>query len=310
MKNVVRSKFEHVEQYERFLSQHELDMKVYQLSLGFLDYHHSFLHLNNIQLHHVSRSSAMLVCGQIQDNSFTFFLPKPDGVVKVNGKTLSYNNLYYLSPKEDVTIRNYENFDSYFMAVDEGELSKYLDLVTFSNLKKYTEAFRVGKIELPYLISVRKQLSHLVNKIFVNHSLLKGQALIDVQESLLLLLTKMLSHCLSHKGVVVKSHNRIKIVKRCLDYLQQHPHEIPSIVDLSNIGFCSMRTLEYAFKSELDLSPKRFLQVRRLHQIKYDLINFQERTIKDIISHYGIVNTGRFSRDFQRLFGVMPNDLR
>jgi transcriptional regulator GlxA family with amidase domain len=111
----------------------------------------------------------------------------------------------------------------------------------------------------------------------------------------------------------ITHHNPNKYVttiKRALDYIELRDCRDISIPDLAKHSCSSIRNLEYGFNSILGLSPKQYMITRRLHSIKDELINQSETSIKDVLNNYGVINHGRFSKDFYSLFGIYPKELK
>lgn len=85
--------------------------------------------------------------------------------------------------------------------------------------------------------------------------------------------------------------------------------EIPTIVDICiNIGV-SERTLQYAFRTYVDMSPLVYLRLCRLNHVRATLrvSDPSATTITEVAMRFGFVHLGRFSSDYKQLFGEMPS---
>jgi len=95
---------------------------------------------------------------------------------------------------------------------------------------------------------------------------------------------------------------------RTLQYIEAHMVDRPTIRDLSKVAGVSRRTLEYAFRRQLDISPKSFMNQQRLTLVRRDLRQLStEKSIADIANRWGYWHMGQFARDYQRQFGELPS---
>ena len=78
---------------------------------------------------------------------------------------------------------------------------------------------------------------------------------------------------------------------------------------LTSVAGVSRRTLEYAFKDELGLSPREFIYTLRLHEVRRALLLAEARTstVGDVAATHGFYQFGRFAGDYRRAFGELPS---
>jgi AraC family ethanolamine operon transcriptional activator len=71
----------------------------------------------------------------------------------------------------------------------------------------------------------------------------------------------------------------------------------------------SQRTLEYAFKQAMGLTPGKYLGVLRLNGAHHALSGAQrgEHTVTEIALNWGFTHMGRFSAYYSALFGETPS---
>ena len=71
----------------------------------------------------------------------------------------------------------------------------------------------------------------------------------------------------------------------------------------------SPRTLEYAFRENLGLSPAAFARQLRLHALRRDLLAsaLGESTVTDLAFRLGFTQLGRLAGDYRRTFGEPPS---
>ncbi len=99
-------------------------------------------------------------------------------------------------------------------------------------------------------------------------------------------------------------------LKRALEYLRTADPSQVSVADLCRVARLSERTLRYAFRDELDLSPLAFLRRLRLHAARRELMNAEARVsrVAEVARRQGFLELGRFAADYRRLFGERPSE--
>jgi AraC family ethanolamine operon transcriptional activator len=99
-------------------------------------------------------------------------------------------------------------------------------------------------------------------------------------------------------------------LNRALDYLRTADASRVSVADLCRVAQVSERTLRYAFRDELDLSPLTFLRRLRLHGARRELMNAEGALprVTDVANRQGFLEFGRFAADYRRLFGELPSE--
>ena len=94
------------------------------------------------------------------------------------------------------------------------------------------------------------------------------------------------------------------------EYLNQVDDEaIVSVAGLANIACVSPRALHRIFCDHYGVSPVRFLQARRLNQVRRALQhNGDKRCIADIAFDHGFYHLSQFSKQYRRLFEELPSE--
>jgi AraC family ethanolamine operon transcriptional activator len=98
-------------------------------------------------------------------------------------------------------------------------------------------------------------------------------------------------------------------VRRVEEYLDAHRGEAPSIPALCSIAGVSERTLEYAFRELVGVTPVRYLKLRRLNQVRRALRAPEAgaRSVTEIALRAGFYDLGRFAGEYRALFGELPS---
>jgi AraC-like DNA-binding protein len=101
---------------------------------------------------------------------------------------------------------------------------------------------------------------------------------------------------------------RLRQAHQARDFICAHIGESIPIPRLCAAIGVSRRQLEYAFLSAFDVSPREFIHLRRLNEIRRALIATRgsERTVTDVALEHGINHPGRFAATYRSLFGESP----
>lgn len=85
--------------------------------------------------------------------------------------------------------------------------------------------------------------------------------------------------------------------------------ELPTVVDICEALGVSARTLQYAFREYIGLSPVAYLRVCRLNRVRAELAasDPQSSTITQVAMRFGFLHLGRFAGDYKRMFGESPS---
>lgn len=82
------------------------------------------------------------------------------------------------------------------------------------------------------------------------------------------------------------------------------------VKDMCDAAGVSERTLEYAFRDVMGLSPVAFLIRLRLHRARQALLaaDLETSTVTAIALHWGFGHLGEFARDYKACFGELPSE--
>jgi AraC family ethanolamine operon transcriptional activator len=157
------------------------------------------------------------------------------------------------------------------------------------------------------LAGFRDWLARALEHAFDNPQAVEHAAVIaSLEEDLLHWLARL---CVSSDGSPHAARGR-RGLNRALEYLRTADVSRVSVADLCREARVSERTLRYAFRDELDLSPLAFLRRLRLHAARRELINAEGAPprVTDVANRQGFLELGRFAADYRRLFGELPSE--
>ncbi len=122
--------------------------------------------------------------------------------------------------------------------------------------------------------------------------------------SILSFLTKGQAH-----DVKTSYSARCSAARAIHEYLEDSDTLPLTVADLcSRIGV-SAPTLYRAFQHEFGLSPKRYIQCRRLNGVRDQLMDGKGNPrIVDVANDWGFWHMGKFAADYKQLFGELPSE--
>lgn len=107
--------------------------------------------------------------------------------------------------------------------------------------------------------------------------------------------------------------NRYRIVYAALSYMVEHSGRRVSTRELANATHCSLRTLQYSFRTILGISPKSYCDRFRLSLFREALLESggysnHSKRIRDLARDYGFTHPGNFAKLYRSLFWELPSD--
>lgn len=101
------------------------------------------------------------------------------------------------------------------------------------------------------------------------------------------------------------------VCRRAMGYVEERMREdsLPTIAELCQTFGVSERTLQYGFKSYVNLSPRAYLRVCRLNWARAALRQpaTGETTVTEVAMRYGFFHMGKFSQSYRAHFGESPS---
>jgi AraC-like DNA-binding protein len=97
-------------------------------------------------------------------------------------------------------------------------------------------------------------------------------------------------------------------VRRAEEYMRSHCGEKLSVNEVAKATGVSNSALYDGFRKFRGASPLKFLKRIRMEQVHQALIEADHtQTVTEIARQYGIQHLGRFSAEYQRIFGELPS---
>jgi AraC family ethanolamine operon transcriptional activator len=103
----------------------------------------------------------------------------------------------------------------------------------------------------------------------------------------------------------------LQIVRRAQAYMEEQLAQgcNPNMVDLCLHTSVSERTLQYAFRDQLGLTPNTYLRLLRLNGVRAELVtsSAEVTSVTQVATRWGFLHLGRFARAYRELFKEAPS---
>jgi transcriptional regulator GlxA family with amidase domain len=101
---------------------------------------------------------------------------------------------------------------------------------------------------------------------------------------------------------------RAAALKRTLRLVDDPDEASLSVAEICKTVGASWATLERAFADEFGVSPKAYIQAKRLAAVRQELIRSESGTlIADVANRWGFWHMGRFAANYRKQFGELPS---
>ena len=104
-----------------------------------------------------------------------------------------------------------------------------------------------------------------------------------------------------------RASQRAKAFSAARDHIRNCGSESPSIPALCRAAGVSLRTLEYAFRERVGMTPVQYLKVYRLNQVRRILRKGEVRSVADAANAWGFWHMGKFAADYRAVYGLNPS---
>ncbi len=106
-----------------------------------------------------------------------------------------------------------------------------------------------------------------------------------------------------------KGKSYSQIVRICEDFTLNLDGRRPYLSELCSAASVSERTLQYAFRDIMGMSPLTYLHRLRLHRAREELrkADSGSTTVTDVAMNWGFWHFGEFSRAYKNCFGEVPS---
>ena len=102
---------------------------------------------------------------------------------------------------------------------------------------------------------------------------------------------------------------RLRSLGRALDFIDRNIHRALTMNEICRESAASERTLEYAFKEYSRVSPKLYLNSRRLHALRRALLaETGGAGVAEVASRFDYWHMGKLAGDYRAIFSELPSE--
>jgi len=228
---------------------------------------------------------------------------------------ISGDMLFVFPEGGELSSVTYNDFNVFAVSLSEAKLNetcRNLEVDDFRKLTNGAEAFNCDSRMLEelrtWLLSVRQELVSPWNS-DPDHCPGHGEDYLEYFEQELadrLIRALAYNHQPVHKQRIRKRDSALKVAENYIATTDVGHLTIPELCAISRV---SERTLEYAFQEHYGLTPKRYLLLHRMNNVRKQLRAANPKTsrIVDLARQNGFWHMSAFSTDYQNLFAELPS---
>ena len=112
-----------------------------------------------------------------------------------------------------------------------------------------------------------------------------------------------------HLEKTSKALSHVRVIEEPVEYIRKYYHRTITIDELAKLAHLSVSALERRFKKHLAKTPNQFINEIRLENARKLLVETR-LPISQIAYQCGFSEPSYFSKQFRRLFGEIPSQLR
>jgi AraC-like DNA-binding protein len=280
-----------------------ISAKTYQTSPGRNESERRCFILPELAFFYRKENLARLTVLFQESNQYLLIVPLTNLIV--NGISHSANELIIINPSDITYCTLPENFSCVGVSFSSLQVKNHLSAIALHHLKVAGKSKLLGnplKLDTSsitnYILQTSKPLT------FQNYQTgLENQSI--VAKTCFELINNTFNNVLeSSKNRAYQS--RKNIVDRAFNFFVGSDITDVAIPELAEQCYCSVRSLEYAFKSILQMTPKRFVTLRKYHLVRQSIKKQGSTSMKSLLQQFGLTNQGRFTLQYEALFGESP----
>lgn len=282
-----------------------LNQEVRQLSGKTFNFSHDVMLLPDVSISKIEIGQFSMFHGVSDPEYLSFTIPRNNVDIMVNGVNVDSDSIYIIPPQEEIIAVFKHKLIGHHLALKKDFLENFVDADTLNESLCRSESIWSGQVIIENLDEVKTTIRETIDYALVMYDGISDILINDIQDKL------ANSVRLMFEGIVPYKKNtpynkRKAIVVRALEFIDNKSCVYISVPEIAKYAFCSIRTLEYAFKKILNITPKQYLIIRRMHMIYYELKIGSSSRVSEILYRHGVINSGRFSRDYFLFFGEYP----
>jgi AraC family ethanolamine operon transcriptional activator len=229
----------------------------------------------------------------------------PDSRVEWNGVNIDARHLALALPSSELDFSIFADSRPVVLLARPDRLARYLGEESVADLSTARPVIDCDPKFSAWLIGASNRL---IDKYLDQEELLKDDRECDAVESEVLGGLAWEFAAGDAELSAESKPKRTQALLRAIEYAESSEQPIP-IPDLVRVAGVSQRTLEYAFRETLNISPAKYLRWHRINRLHGVLLASEPRStsITATASRFGFTEMGRLAVEYRQLFGESPS---
>ena len=270
--------------------------------------------LASLVLVYHSSNVRLRTCTNISPESIVYSVFGPYATGTVNGLPIRSGTILAAAPESEARLVVNNGWESVAFFIPRQEIMEHISIRQIDcGLKKH-EAIQLLDIDpskTERLFELGKRLIHKAvaqPDLFKNKSSEQTFAKLEIIETLLN--TIFPTNALTLPKDEQSRKKQFAIVKATEQYILEHAGADLYVTDLCKAADVSERTLEYAFKEIIGLTPIAYIKKIRLHLLHQSLLhaNPETTTVSDEAQRWGFWHFSELSKAYKNYFHELPSE--
>ncbi|MBL8882398.1 MAG: AraC family transcriptional regulator [Hyphomicrobium sp.] len=291
----------------------QADVSCTQTAAGPIQFDLAICANNRLQLHFTSMPVGSCVAvGKTADNAKCFHIPLGNtSLVSMLGRKMDAASLAVYEDGGEHAVRAADGASLAYIAASKElvhqvcEMSGGMDFAAAMPATHILSSDPEKMVQLRYFLEEISKLFSLTPIAIANFAVFR-----NIEQTLMTLLLSA-SGCDEERNSSAGRTpvSRGRILRKIEELLRERAGEPLYVTDLCAATGVSQPTLYRIFSDVLDMNPKRYLQLRRLHLVREKLLHDPNpaRTVSSVAYDCGFWQLGRFGRDYRAHFGETPS---
>jgi AraC family ethanolamine operon transcriptional activator len=236
--------------------------------------------------------------------------PADDQKLLAHYRPMDSNTLFGFDSDREADVVMREPLLYCFITISSSMLHEYLDVLDRGDLD--ARVFAQNQICMGMTIEpVKTYLKELYTLIASQAPCLSNPAFQNlVRQDFMALLIQAIPPRGKTSELPPRPYARADLVRQTEAFLEAHLHQPITLTTVTSELFTSKRTLLYAFKDVLGISPMAYLKVLRLQAVRRLLktTDAEAKTVAAMAAEHGFYSPGHFCRDYKTMFGETPTE--
>lgn len=241
------------------------------------------------------------------------YIPNTEQTSRFSEYQLGKNEIYFLPSNTEFDIQIEKDLKTVYFRFEQTYIQERASALSPRYWENQLNGLRVFDAPEKKLLDLFVQ--HLFSECptQLGHYLLSNEKSLEqlILDNVLLAMNSASTLTANNTTGLAARRRAIQVVNQAHDYITaSHENQhCPNIVDICHEINVSQRTLQYSFKALLGLTPINYLRILRLNWARQHLrtpVN-NKITVTDIAMQWGFWHLGRFSSDYQMMFGELPS---